>query len=59
MEFLTKMQAIGRTHHENLVQLIGYCAECTNRLLVYEYMSNGTLADLLFKGTARPGWNER
>ncbi|KAK4585178.1 hypothetical protein RGQ29_022728 [Quercus rubra] len=58
-EFRAEMQAIGRTHHKNLVQLIGYCAEGSKRLLVYEYMSNGSLADVLFKGVRRPDWDER
>ncbi|KAJ0097001.1 hypothetical protein Patl1_27798 [Pistacia atlantica] len=39
-EFQTEMKAIGRTHHRNLVRLLGYCHEGPNRLLVYEYMSN-------------------
>ena len=40
-EFRAEMQAIGRTHCKNLVQLLGYCVEGSKRLLVYEYMSNG------------------
>ncbi|MFS7913348.1 putative protein kinase RLK-Pelle-SD-2b family [Helianthus anomalus] len=49
-EFRAEMQVIGKTHHRNLVRLLGYCAEGkSERLLVYEYMSNGTLADRLFK----------
>ncbi|CAN1295805.1 Serine/threonine-protein kinase PBS1 [Linum perenne] len=35
-------------HHPNLVKLIGYCAEGTQRLLVYEYMPLGSLEDRLF-----------
>ncbi|XP_007048277.2 PREDICTED: G-type lectin S-receptor-like serine/threonine-protein kinase LECRK1 [Theobroma cacao] len=58
-EFQAEMRAIGRTHHRNLVRLLGYCAEDSKRLLVYEYMGNGSLADLLFKTTMRPDWNER
>ncbi|OVA07226.1 Protein kinase domain [Macleaya cordata] len=58
-EFRTEMRAIGRTHHKNLVQLLGYCHEGLNRLLVYEYMSNGSLANFLFKSERCPGWNER
>ena len=42
-EFRAEMRAIGRTHHRNLVRLLGFCAEDTKRLLVYEYMSNGSL----------------
>ncbi|XP_030925652.1 G-type lectin S-receptor-like serine/threonine-protein kinase LECRK3 [Quercus lobata] len=58
-EFRAEMRAIGRTRHKNLVQLLGYCVEGSKRLLVYEYMSNGSLADLLFKGIRRPDWDER
>ena len=58
-EFRAEMLAIGRTHHKNLVQLLGYCAEGSKRLLVHEYMSNGSLANVLFKGVRRPDWDER
>jgi tRNA A-37 threonylcarbamoyl transferase component Bud32 len=58
-EFRSEMRAIGRTHHKNLVRLLGFCAEDSKRLLVYEYMSNGSLADLLFRAIWRPDWNER
>ncbi|PSS19589.1 G-type lectin S-receptor-like serine/threonine-protein kinase [Actinidia chinensis var. chinensis] len=58
-EFHAEVRAIGRTNHRNLVRLLGYCNEDSKRLLVYEYMSNGSLADLLFKSTRRPDWRER
>ena len=58
-EFRNEMRSIGRTHHKNLVRLLGYCHDDTNRLLVYEYMSNGTLADYLFKSQVKPNWEER
>ncbi|KAL0418158.1 UNVERIFIED_CONTAM: G-type lectin S-receptor-like serine/threonine-protein kinase LECRK3 [Sesamum radiatum] len=57
-EFTTEVNAIGQTHHKNLVNLLGYCDEGNNRLLVYEYMSNGSLASLLFS-ISRPRWNQR
>lgn len=57
-EFMTEVSAIGRTHHKNLVTLLGYCDEGDHRLLVYEYMSNGSLAAHLF-GSLRPHWNQR
>ena len=34
-------------HHSNLVNLIGYCADGDQRLLVYEYMALGSLEDHL------------
>ncbi|PON72513.1 S-receptor-like serine/threonine-protein kinase [Parasponia andersonii] len=60
-EFRAEMRAIGRANHKNLVRLLGYCAEGSKRLLVYEYMSNGSLADLLFTKNARTrlDWIER
>jgi serine/threonine protein kinase len=60
-EFQREVRAIGRTSHRNLVRLLGFCHEGANRLLVYEFMSNGSVADLLFKGGAsRPlAWPDR
>ncbi|XP_071719078.1 G-type lectin S-receptor-like serine/threonine-protein kinase LECRK3 [Rutidosis leptorrhynchoides] len=57
-EFKTEINAIARTHHKNLVQLLGYCDDGEQRLLIYEYMSNGTLSDFLF-GDMRPTWKQR
>ncbi|XP_022960709.1 G-type lectin S-receptor-like serine/threonine-protein kinase LECRK3 [Cucurbita moschata] len=57
-EFRTEVNVIGQTHHKNLVRLLGYCNEGRYRILVYEFMSNGTLADLLF-GDRKPSWNLR
>ncbi|KAF2933733.1 hypothetical protein DAI22_04g109300 [Oryza sativa Japonica Group] len=34
-------------HHQNLVNLVGYCADGDQRLLVYEYMPLGSLEDHL------------
>ncbi|KAL7249377.1 hypothetical protein ACSBR1_011551 [Camellia fascicularis] len=42
-EFQAEMRAIGTRHHRNLVQLLGYCIKGSKRLLVYEYMRNGSL----------------
>ncbi|XP_050284386.1 G-type lectin S-receptor-like serine/threonine-protein kinase LECRK4 [Quercus robur] len=57
-EFNTEMSVIGQTHHKNLVRLLGYCDEGQHRFTVYEYMSNGSLANFLF-GISRPYWNQR
>ncbi|PHT65488.1 hypothetical protein T459_29913 [Capsicum annuum] len=58
-EFQTEIKIIGRTHHRNLVRLLGYCLDESRRLLVYEYMSNGSLADTLFTPEKQPTWEER
>ncbi|XP_062016222.1 G-type lectin S-receptor-like serine/threonine-protein kinase RLK1 [Rosa rugosa] len=59
-EFKTELNVIGKTHHKNLVQLVGYCDEGEQlpRLLVYELLSNGTLASFLF-GDTKPSWTQR
>ncbi|KAJ8751577.1 hypothetical protein K2173_016823 [Erythroxylum novogranatense] len=46
-EFLTEIELLSRLHHRNLVSLIGYCEEEGEQMLVYEFMSNGTLRDHL------------
>ena len=58
-EFQIEMKVIGRTHHKNLVHLLGYCHDGPNRLLVYEYMSNGLIADILFTPEKQPCWDQR
>lgn len=47
-EFLVECLMLIMLHHPNLVTLIGYCAEGEERLLVYEYMSQGSLEGHLF-----------
>ncbi|XP_027368791.1 G-type lectin S-receptor-like serine/threonine-protein kinase LECRK1 [Abrus precatorius] len=58
-EFQAEMRVIGKTHHRNLVRLLGFCAEGSKRLLVYEYMTNGSLEKLIFGATRRLDWDER
>ncbi|XP_058219418.1 G-type lectin S-receptor-like serine/threonine-protein kinase SD2-5 [Rhododendron vialii] len=59
--FLAEVQTIGIIHHVNLVKLIGFCAENSNRFLVYEYMSNGSLDRWIFKRHQELtlGWESR
>ncbi|KAJ0101840.1 hypothetical protein Patl1_04881 [Pistacia atlantica] len=42
-EILSEVETIGNIHHFNLVRLVGYCAQRSNRLLVYEYMFNDSI----------------
>ncbi|XP_059290327.1 putative receptor protein kinase ZmPK1 [Lycium ferocissimum] len=46
-EFLAEVSTIGKLNHMNLIDICGYCAEGKHRLLVYEYMEHGSLADNL------------
>ncbi|KAK1287082.1 G-type lectin S-receptor-like serine/threonine-protein kinase RLK1 [Acorus calamus] len=58
-EFENEVMTIGRTHHKNLVRLLGFCNEGPNRLLVYEFMSHGSLSRYLFEGGPKPEWHQR
>ncbi|KAA8517392.1 hypothetical protein F0562_017685 [Nyssa sinensis] len=46
-EFLTEINMISHIQHPNLVQLIGCCVEGSNRILVYEYLENNSVASAL------------
>lgn len=46
-EFRVEVDILSRLDHQNLVSLIGYCADGKDRFLVYEYMKNGNLQDRL------------
>ncbi|XP_078435569.1 putative serine/threonine-protein kinase PBL7 isoform X2 [Wolffia australiana] len=61
-EFLVEVLMLSLLHHPNLVNLIGYCAEGDQRLLVYEYMPLGSLQDHLHDlpmESKRLDWNTR
>lgn len=45
--FESEITFLSRLHHKHLVQLVGYCEERDERLLVYEFMKNGALYDHL------------
>ncbi|XP_031113100.1 probably inactive leucine-rich repeat receptor-like protein kinase At5g48380 [Ipomoea triloba] len=46
-EFESEMATLGAVRHRNMVPLLGYCMAKQERLLVYKYMSNGTLNNKL------------
>jgi len=48
-EWLAEVFFLGQLRHKNLVKLIGYCYEAEHRMLVYEFMSSGSLENHLFK----------
>ncbi|KAF7803119.1 calcium/calmodulin-regulated receptor-like kinase 2 [Senna tora] len=58
-EFQTEVLLLGRLHHRNLVNLLGYSVDKGQRILVYEFMSNGSLANLLYSEEKFLSWKER
>ncbi|KAI4375179.1 hypothetical protein MLD38_013083 [Melastoma candidum] len=62
-QFRMEVATISSTHHLNLVRLIGFCSEGKHRLLVYEFMKNGSLDNFLFPNEELPGkflnWEQR
>ncbi|KAJ0952668.1 putative protein kinase RLK-Pelle-RLCK-VIIa-2 family [Helianthus annuus] len=56
--WVTEVNVLGVVEHPNLVKLVGYCAEDDERgiqrLLVYEYMPNGSVEDHLSARTEEP-----
>jgi hypothetical protein len=47
-EFRSELSLIGRINHMNLVRIWGVCADKTRKLLVSEFIENGSLASVLF-----------
>jgi serine/threonine protein kinase len=58
-EFLAEVSIIGRLNHMNLIEMWGYCVEGKHRLLVYEYMENGSLAATLSSKSIILDWSKR
>lgn len=54
-QFRMEVATISSTHHLNLVRLIGFCSEGRHRLLVYEFMKNGSLDNFLFVSEEQSG----
>ncbi|XVE91822.1 hypothetical protein REPUB_Repub01dG0044900 [Reevesia pubescens] len=53
-EFWAEVTIIARMHHLNLVRLWGFCAEKGQRILVYEFVPNGSLDKYLFPASRVP-----
>ncbi|KAH7659327.1 Glycerophosphodiester phosphodiesterase protein [Dioscorea alata] len=53
-DFINEVSTIGRIHHINVVKLIGFCSDGSQRALVYEYMPNGSLDKFIFSSSNGP-----
>ncbi|XP_044465934.1 G-type lectin S-receptor-like serine/threonine-protein kinase At2g19130 [Mangifera indica] len=47
-QFRTEVSTVGSIQHVNLVRLLGFCSDGMRKLLVYDYMPNGSLDSHLF-----------
>ncbi|KAF5186130.1 Receptor-like protein kinase [Thalictrum thalictroides] len=47
--FFAEISTMGKVYHRNLVKLYGYCFEHKMKALVYEYMENGSLDNILYE----------
>ncbi|WKA06464.1 hypothetical protein VitviT2T_024361 [Vitis vinifera] len=47
-DFINEIATIGRIHHVNIVQLVGFCVEGSKWALIYDFMPNGSLDKFIF-----------
>ncbi|KAK9668738.1 hypothetical protein RND81_13G082600 [Saponaria officinalis] len=64
-QVLNEVRVLSQVNHRSLVRLLGCCVELEEPVLVYEYISNGTLREHLHGGHSkdferpRLTWNQR
>lgn len=56
-EFNAEIEVLSRVHHKNVVNLVGFCFERGEQILIYEFARNGNLRDSLSGMTQRDASN--
>uniref|UniRef100_A0A6M2EJX7 non-specific serine/threonine protein kinase n=1 Tax=Populus davidiana TaxID=266767 RepID=A0A6M2EJX7_9ROSI len=60
LEFKTEIELLSRVHHRNVVSLVGFCLERGEQMLIYKFVSNGSLMESLSGKTGiRLDWVRR
>ncbi|KAL2559687.1 Cysteine-rich receptor-like protein kinase 10 [Forsythia ovata] len=61
VEFKNEVVLVARLQHRNLVRLLGFSLQGSERLLIYEFVNNGSLDHFLFDPIKRPclDWDRR
>ncbi|XP_071705049.1 LEAF RUST 10 DISEASE-RESISTANCEUS RECEPTOR-LIKE PROTEIN KINASE-like 2.8 [Rutidosis leptorrhynchoides] len=61
-DFINEVASVGRTSHVNIVTLVGFCLEGNHRVLIYEFMPNGSLERFIYgrssSNCSQLGWEK-